>query len=33
MPQCVEALWEGNFKGLEAGPAAFADADITQSSL
>lgn len=32
-PQCVEALWEGDFKSLEPGPAAFADADITQSSL
>lgn len=33
MPQCVEALWAGNFKGLEPGPAAFADANITQNSL
>lgn len=32
-PQCSEALWEGDFKGLEPGPAAFADAGITQSSL
>lgn len=32
-PQCVEALWEGDFRGLEPGPDDFADADITQSSL